>query len=275
MIKNELILCTGGGGSIGSELVRQLVVENPVYIIDNNETAFFDIYEELKQKGFNIKGKFGCIRDPKVFDDMVRDFGYPSLIFHAAAYKHVTPSAWSPREYVMTNILGTLNVLDFAKKNKIKVINISTDKVVHADSVMGATKKVAEIAVRDAGQISVRFGNVMGSRGSVIPIWQRQADMGEALTVTDERMERYMMSIPQACELLIKAAEIGQPGQILIMDMGERVNIFNLAHEIISKSNKNIEVKLIGVRPGETFVEELMTPEEREKAVKVDNFWII
>lgn len=271
----ELILCTGGAGSIGSELVRQLAENNLVYFIDNNETGFFNLHEELNQKGFDVKGHVGDIRDKNVFNRMVRLCGLPSKIFHTAALKHVTPSAWSREEYVSTNIGGTFNVLDFAEKHRIKVINISTDKVVNANSIMATTKKVAEVAVKDANQISVRFGNVLGSRGSVIEIWQKQINAGEPLTVTDENMTRYMMSISEACELVITASEIGEPGSIMVMDMGEKVNVLKLAQDILGKSGKDLGVKMIGMRQGETLTEKLMTEEEEKTCRKVGNFWLI
>ena len=179
-------------------------------------------------------------------------------------------------EYIKTNVLGTDNVLKFAKKCGTKMVNISTDKVVNPTSIMAATKKLAEIMVRDDGQVSVRFGNVLGSRGSVIPIWQRQLDNNESLKFTDERMMRYFMTIPEACRLVIKAAEIGEPGQILILDMGEPKSVYNLALEILKKSGKeHLGMEKIGIRPGEVLVEQLMTEEEKSRAIKIDDFWII
>lgn len=257
---------------MGSELVRQLVANNAVFFIDNNETAFFDLYEELKQKGFNIGGKIGDVRDRKVFDDIP----IPDIIFHAAALKHVTPSEWTPLEYVKTNIFGTDNAIDFAQKCGAKLVNISTDKTVNAESIMGLTKKIAERMVKNAGFVSVRFGNVLGSRGSVIPTWQAQLDRNEPLTITDERMKRYFMSIGEACKLVIKAAKIGEAGQILILDMGELKSVKELALEILKKSGKeSLGVKNIGIRPGETLEEKLMTDEEEKRAVKNGEFLII
>ena len=275
-IKNKQILVTGGAGSIGSELVRQLCKENAVYFIDNNETSLFDLYEDLKQSGFTVYARVGDIRDSKIFEEIYAEFR-PDLLYHSAALKHVTPSSWSPEEYISTNITGTLNVLKFAMKYKIRVINISTDKVVHSNSVMGATKKVAEIMTRDAHQVSVRFGNVMGSRGSVLSIWQKQIEEGRPLTVTDERMTRYMMTIPQACGLVIKAAEIGKDGEIFILKMGEQVNVLSLAHEILKKSGKDVGIKMIGSRPGETLDEKLYTQEEALSihTNETDEFFII
>lgn len=274
-MQNSKILVTGGAGSIGSEIVRQLSIDNDVYFIDNNETAFFDLYEELKQKNKRIFGRIGDVRDKNLFTSATYDFGSPDYIFHAAALKHVTPSGWSPMEYVKTNIEGTCNILDFAAKYESKLVNISTDKVINANSIMGATKKVAEIMVRNANQISVRFGNVMGSRGSVIPIWQRQIEAGEPLTITDEKMSRYMMTIPEAVNLVIKAAEEGKGGEIFILRMGEPVNILKLAQEILKKSGKDVGTKIIGIREGETLDEKLMTEEEASSAILTDNFYIL
>lgn len=271
-MQNKKILVTGGAGSIGSELVRQLAPKNEVYILDINETAFFDLHEELNQAGIKIRGRVGDVRDERTMDNLIKDWDY---IFNCAALKHVTPSSWCPEEYIRTNILGTLNVLSLAKKSGARLVNVSTDKVVNANSVMGATKKVAEIIVKDAGEVSVRFGNVMGSRGSVIPIWQRQMEKGLPLTVTDPRMERFMMTIPEACELIIKAGELGQPGEIYILDMGEPVNVLKLAQEILNKSGKPEDIKLIGIRPGETLKEKLMTDSEEALAKKEGDFWII
>ena len=281
-MENRFILVTGVG-SIGSELVKQLAPKNNVYIIDNDETAFFDLYEELQNENIKISGKIGDIRDESVFDGIEKEFAYPGslnrlpdTIFHCAALKHVTPSEWYPMEYIKTNVIGTHNVLRFAKSyNCPHFVNISTDKVIQAESIMGITKKLAEKMVKNAGYISVRFGNVMGSRGSVLPIWQKQIDTNKPLTVTDEKMERFMMSIPEACELVIKAAEIGEGGQILVMDMGKQINILELAKEIIAKSGRDIPIKTIGIRKGESITEKLMTEEEERSATRKDNFWIL
>ena len=276
MIEGKKILVPGGAGSIGSELVRQLAPSNEVYILDMNETAFFDLYEELRLKGLNVKGRVGNIKAHSTVDDVIYDFK-PDLIMNAAAYKHVAPMEWTPMEAVQSNIIGTYNLLKYAKKYNVpKFVNISTDKVVHANSIMGSTKKVAEIMVKNAGGVSVRFGNVLGSRGSVIPFWQGQMDRNEPLTITDQRMMRYFMTIPEACSLVIKAAEIGEPGQVLIMDMGELKSVYDLALEILKKSGKeSLGIRTIGIRPGETLEEKLMTEEELARAKKIDNFWVI
>ena len=257
------ILVTGGAGSIGSELVRQLVKDNDVFVLDINETAMFDLVEEL-----GIKGRVGDVRDPIVLE------GQYDVICHAAALKHVTPNEQEPIEAVKTNIIGTHNVIQFAKRTGAKLINISTDKVVLGESIMGLTKKIAEKMVRNAGYTSVRFGNVLGSRGAVIPIWQKQLDENRPITVTDGRMMRYMMTIPEAVELVIEASKLPQ-GKIVILDMGEPVNVLHLAQEILGKSGKDVGIKEIGMRPGETLTEELMTPEERARAEKIGKFYVL
>ena len=278
MIKNKRILVTGGGGSIGSELVRQLALNNKVFILDQNETATFDLREELKQKGHWVHSRTGDIRDLSVVQDVFEDFK-PQYIFHCAALKHVTPNEEYPLEAIQTNIIGTWNVVSEAKKWECleKLVYISTDKVINSNSIMGATKKVGEIMVKNQGKkfIVVRFGNVLGSRGSVIPLWQAQIDRGEDLTVTHKDMTRFFMTIPQACELVVEAAEQGKGGEIFILDMGEPVNILGLAQKIIEESGKKIGLKMIGVRPGETLTEKLMTEEEEKQAVKVGKFLII
>ena len=277
-IKHKRILVTGGAGSIGSELVRQLCKKNKVFILDNNETGTFDLIEELKLKGHWVHGRIGDIRDKDTIKDVMSDFK-PQIIFHAAAYKHVTPSQWYPEEYVSTNINGTLNLIREAKRWECfeKFIFISTDKVVNATNVMGMTKKCAEGIVTSMGKgfVAVRFGNVLGSRGSVIPIWQQQIDRNEPLTVTDERMERYMMTIPEACELVIWAARLGKGGEVYVMDMGKPVNVLSLAKQILEKSGKTLGIKMIGLRQGETLDEKLMTKDEEARAVKEGNFYVI
>lgn len=273
-MENKFILVTGAG-SIGSELIRQLCVKNKVFILDHDETAFFDLYEELKQKGFDVCGKIGDIRDENVFDDIKDKNGYPDMIFHCAALKHVTPSEWNTIEYVKTNILGTANILDFAVREGIPLINISTDKVVNAENIMGLTKKIAEKMVKRERRNSVRFGNVMGSRGSVLPIWQAQIDKNESLTITDSRMERYMMTIPQAVELVIEASKMPQDGRIVILDMGQPIKIKELAEAILKASGKDLGIKEIGIRPGETLTERLMTEDEEKRATKEGKFWVI
>jgi len=266
---NKKIYIFGGAGSIGSELVRQLADKNEIIVFDIDETRMFDLVEELRLEGKNVRGFVIDVRDTSSF------FGKPDIIINAAARKHVTPMEDTPMEAVSVNIRGTHNLLVFAARTGAKLINISTDKVVNADSIMGATKKVAELMVKNASQISVRFGNVLGSRGSVLPIWQKQIDEGKPLTVTDGKMTRYMMTIEEACGLIIEAAETGKPKSIYILDMGQPVNVLELAKDILKKSGKDLDIKMIGSRSGEKLTEKLMTAEELKVAVKKGKFYII
>lgn len=277
MIKGKRILVTGGAGSIGSELVRQLREENRVFILDSNETGVVELTEETKGKTL-VHGRVGDIRDEKTVEDVFSDFK-PQIVFHAAALKHVSPAESYPREYVYTNIIGTLNVIEYAKKWECleKFVFISTDKAVQSSSVMGATKRVGEIITKNQGKgfVVVRFGNVLGSRGSVIPLWQKAIDEGSNLRVTDERMTRYMMTIQQAVDLVIQASQLGKGGEIFILDMGEKINVLELAKGILASSNKPSKIEMIGIRPGEQLTEKLMFEEEERLAVKKNKFYVI
>jgi FlaA1/EpsC-like NDP-sugar epimerase len=273
MIKGKRILITGAAGSIGSELVRQLSKNNSVYGLDFNESGLADLMEEIK---FN--GRVGDVRNETTVRDVFSDFK-PQIVFHAAAYKHVTAMELTPREAVETNIIGTLNLIEYAKRWECveKFVFISTDKAVQSSSIMGATKRVSEIITRNQGKgfIVVRFGNVLGSRGSVIPIWERAIDKGEAIKVTDERMTRYMMTIEEAVDLVIQASEIGRGGEIICLDMGNKVNILDLAKRIVKETRTDIPIEIIGPRPGEQLTERLMSEEEEATAIKKDKFYIL
>lgn len=277
-LQNKRILVTGGAGSIGTELVRQLAPKNKVFILDSNESAAYALREEIKAKGIWIHSRTGDVRNKETIADVFSDFK-PEVIFHAAALKHVTPNEEYPEEAKLTNIDGTMNLIKEAKRWECveKFVFISTDKAVNPTSVMGATKQFCEVITRAQGKgfVVVRFGNVLGSRGSVIPIWQKQIDAGEPVTVTDVMAERYMMTIPQAVSLVIEAAIQGQGGEIMIMDMGERINVHGLALDILKKAGRKAEVNVIGLRSGEKLCEELMTSDEKAAAKKVGNFWII
>lgn len=278
MIKNRRILITGFAGSIGNELTRQLVRHNKVYGIDTNETGVVDLIEELKQEGHWIEGRVGDIRDERTLDDVFSDFK-PQIIFHAAALKHVSEGEKVPREYINTNIIGTLNLIEHAKKWECleKFVFISTDKAVQSASIMGATKRVGEIIVRNQGKgfLAVRFGNVLGSRGSVIPLWQSAIDQGKSIKVTDKRMTRYMMTIPDAVRLVITAAEAGKGGEIFCLEMGKKVNIYDLAVKLVRDAQIDTPIEIIGVRPGEQLTEKLMFDEESAVAERVGDFYII
>lgn len=270
-MEGKNILVFGGAGSIGEELVRQLSVSNAVYVFDIDETRFFNLVEELRQDGREVYGRVGNVRDQDSVNEAYAS-AKPDVVFIASALKHVTPNEQYPEEAVRTNVLGTINILKTAKKLKIpKLIYISTDKVVNANCVMGVTKRLGELIVRNAGYTAVRFGNVMHSRGSVLEIWGRQIAAGEPITITDPDAERYMMSIPDACKLLIRAMHYGKAGEILIMDMGKRVRIGDLAKKFAPKH----PTRLIGLRPGESLLEELMTDSERKTAKKDGNFWVL
>ena len=273
MIKDKRILVTGGAGSIGSELVRQLARDNKVFILDFDEAAF-SLSEELKQEGFWVEARIGDIRDKETVRDLFEDFK-PQYVFHAAAYKNVSPMETYPLEAIDTNILGTHNLIFEAKRWECleKFVFISTDKVVNAHSIMGITKLCAEGLVRRAGEkfVAVRFGNVLGSKGSVLEIWKRQHARGKPLTITDERMARYMMTIPEACALVITAAEYGRGGEVFILNMGKPKNIMDLKNELYPEYPH----LFIGIRPGETLEENLMTDEEKKVAIQEGNFFII
>lgn len=268
------VLITGMGGSIGSELARQLAPNHKIFGIDINETAIYQVREELKRKGHWVHSRTGDIRNPNTLRDVFEDFK-PEIVYHAGALKNVTPSEEYPSEAIETNIIGTQNVIQEAKRWECleKFVFISTDKVVNAHCIMGITKKCAEGLVTRAGEkfVAVRFGNVLGSSGSVLEIWKKQHDAGEPLTITDPNMMRYTMSIPEAVALVIKAGELGKNGEIFIMDMGEPRNILELKQTYYPTD----EMVIIGTRPGETLEEKLMTVEEMERAIKKDNFFII
>lgn len=264
-MKNKRILITGIAGSIGSELAKQLGKYNKIYGIDNNESGLFETLQG------NVKGRVGDIKDELTVRDVFSDFK-PQIVFHAAAYKHVPLMEGQSLEAIRTNVLGLQNVLHFSKVYPVeKFVFISTDKAVNADNIMGATKRLGEIMVKNSGKgyVVVRFGNVMGSRGSLLPIWEREYREGKPLSITDIRMTRYFMSIPQACKLVIEAAKEDQG--LMIMDMGKPKAIIELKEELYP----GYRVKIIGIRPGEKLAESLMSTEEELKAVKKGRFYVI
>lgn len=272
-IQNKRVLCVGGAGSIGAELVRQLCVDNKVYVFDNDETRTYDLAEELTQQGYWVHYHIGDIRDKETVKDVFSDFK-PEIIINAAALKHVSPSQIYPREYVLTNILGNLNLIEEAKKWECveKFVFISTDKVVNDDkSVMGATKMCSETITIALGFTSVRFGNVLSSRGSLLEIWDRQFKAGQPLTITDPDMTRYFMSIPDACKLVIKALVDAVGGSIYLIDMGEKKRIIDFKEELYP----GYPFKIIGKRPGEVLTEDIMSSDEKARAVKKDEFYVI
>ena len=276
MIKNKRILVTGGAGSIGSELVRQLAPHNKVFILDISENAY-GLSQELVGLGYWVHPRVGDVRNRDTIKDLFEDFK-PQLVFHAAAYKEVGPMELYPREAIDTNIVGTANIIHEASRWECleKFVNISTDKVVNSRSIMGQSKKFAETMVSNQGKkfVSVRFGNVINSRGSLIPIWQKQVDGGKPITVTDIKMERYFMTISDAVKLVIRAAEKGVGGEIFCLEMGKKININELATRLI-KEMQGGEIKVVGIRDGETLTEDIMTEEEKRTATKDGEFFII
>lgn len=274
MIKGKRILITGMGGSIGSELARQLAPQNKIFGIDINETAVYRVREELKQKGYWVHSRTGDMRNRATLSDVFEDFK-PQIVYHCAALKNVTPSEEYPREAIDTNILGTDNVIAEAKRWECleKFVFISTDKVVNAKCIMGITKKCAEGLVTRAGEkfVAVRFGNVLHSSGSVLEIWQKQHNAKQPLTVTDPKMTRYTMTIPEAVSLVIKAGEKGKNGQVWIMDMGEPKTILEMKRLFFPKDKYIV----IGSRPGEAMEEKIMSQEEILVAKKKGAFYVI
>ncbi len=271
-MKNKRILITGAAGSVGSELVRQLYKQNKIYGVDINESDLF-----LLSQDTGIPIRVADIREKDTVRDIFSDYK-PQIVFHAAAYKHVAPMEYVPLEAIKTNILGLYNVLYYSKIYQAeKFVFISTDKAINSTSIMGATKRVGEIMVKNQGKgyVVVRFGNVLGSRGSVIPIWQNQIEEKRPLTITDEKMERYFMTMAEAVKLVLKGAEIGEGGEIIVFEMGKRINILELAQKIIKESEQDIPIKIIGRKAGEQLKEELMSEEEKRLVVKKGEFWII
>src|SRR3990167_5542882 len=272
MIKNKRILITGMAGTIGSELARQLYRKNKVYGLDINEMGLHALKTEL-----GIPVRVGDIKNKETLRNVFEDFK-PQYVFHAAAYKSVDMMEYVPEEAISTNVQGTQNVLEAAKIHEIeKFVYISTDKVVNAKSIMGKTKSLGETMTVNSGKgyVAVRFGNVLGSRGSLIEIWQRQINEGQPLTITDPDMTRYFMTIPEACSLVLEAAKIGKGGEVICFEMGRPVSILQLAQEIIGKLGRDIPIKIIGNRGGETLEEKLMSEEEAGSAKKVGKFYII
>ena len=272
-MKNKRILIAGGAGSIGSELVRQLSPHNKIFILDISENAY-GLSQEMSQSGYWVRPRVGDIKNKDTVQDLFEDFK-PQIVINCAAYKEVSPLEMYPREAIDTNVIGNEILLHEAKRWECleKFIYISTDKAVSSNSVMGATKRLSEIMTINQGHTVVRFGNVMGSRGSLIPIWQNQHNQNKPLTVTDEQMERYMMTIPEACQLVIKAMDESTGKEIYIMKMGKKWNILDLALDITKKTKQEIDI--IGILPGETLTENLMFEEEKLRATEQENFYVI
>ena len=275
-VKDKVIMVTGGGGSIGSELCRQLVSHKPkqLIIFDIYENNAYDIQQELKinYPDANVVTLIGSIRNVSRLESVFAQYK-PDIVYHAAAHKHVPLMEVSPDEAVKNNVVGTWNVARMADKYGVKkFVMISTDKAVNPTNVMGATKRICEMIVQTYNEISktdfvaVRFGNVLGSNGSVIPLFKRQIEAGGPVTVTDPNIIRYFMTIPEAVSLVLQAGAYAKGGEIFILDMGEPVKIDDLAKNLIRlsgyKLGVNMEIKYTGLRPGEKLYEELLMKEE-------------
>lgn len=275
-IMDRTILITGAGGSIGSELVRQIAKFHPrqILLLGNGENSIYTILEEVSSKKDNIK-YIPVIADVQNRERMFEVFSKyrPDIVYHAAAHKHVPMMEYNPREAVKNNIVGTKNTAEAACRFKAKkFVMISTDKAVNPPNVMGATKRMAEMIVQALNKnceettlVAVRFGNVLGSRGSVIPKFKQQILAGGPVTVTDERMTRYFMTIPEASRLVIQAGTIAAGGEVFVLDMGEPMKITDLAKNMIRLSGfteDDIEINYIGLRPGEKLYEELLSEDE-------------
>lgn len=276
-IEGEVVLVTGGGGSIGSELCRQIATHNPkqLIILDIYENNAYDIEQELKRKypSLNLIALIASIRDKGKMEDVFEKYR-PDIVFNAAAHKHVPLMETSPNEAVKNNVFGTLNVARCADEHKVKTfVQISTDKAVNPTNIMGATKRICEMIIQTIGRnskntkfVAVRFGNVLGSNGSVIPLFEKQIAEGGPVTVTHKDIIRYFMTIPEAVSLVLQAGAYASGGQIFVLDMGEPVKIYDLAYNLIKLSglepNVDIEIKCTGLRPGEKLYEERLMDEE-------------
>lgn len=274
-LRDQVVLISGAAGSIGSEIVRQLSFFQcaKLVLIDQAESALYDLQQELKQKGItNFEPIVADVRNLERMKIIFKDFK-PDIIFHAAAYKHVPLMEANPCEAVKINVLGTRNLANLAVKYLVKkFVFVSTDKAVNPTNVMGATKRVAEMYLKciqadsQTKFITTRFGNVLGSNGSVIPLFKRQLNEGGPLTVTHPEVTRYFMTIPEASQLVIEAATMGEGGEIFIFDMGESVKIIDLAKKMITLSGLNypqdIQIQFVGLRPGEKLYEELLANNE-------------
>ena len=274
-VLDKVVMVTGAAGSIGSEICRQLFQYQPAKIImlDQAESPMYDLQFELRNndpyKKYIDKMEFviANVKDQRRMEEVFSTF-HPQVIYHAAAYKHVPFMEENPYEAIFVNVFGTKNLADLAIKYKAqKFVMISTDKAVNPTNVMGATKRMAEIYIQsrqsDTRFVTTRFGNVLGSNGSVIPLFKKQLAAGGPLTVTHKDIIRYFMTIPEACSLVLEAGAMGEGGDIFVFDMGKPVRIYGLAQKMIQLSGlHNIEIKEIGLRPGEKLYEELLATKE-------------
>lgn len=277
LLNGQIILVTGAGGSIGSEICRQIALANPskLLLLGHGENSIFEIEQELRGKFKNLNNNIipliADMRDGARINYLINRYK-PKIIFHAAAHKHVPLMETNLVEAITNNVLGIKNILDAATKNNVEsLVYISTDKAVDPPNVMGATKRLAELIIKGYYKtsktrlIAVRFGNVLGSRGSVVHTFKRQILDGGPITVTDPEIERFFMTIPEAVQLVLQAFEMGKGGEIFVLNMGSRIKIVDLAKDMIRLSGNDeyeIGIKFTGLRPGEKMIEELYTNSE-------------
>ena len=278
-LRGKRVMVTGAGGSIGSELVRQICRFAPaeMILLGHGENSIYQLERELDQgfRGIRYHGVIAAVQNLERLDYVFRRYR-PEVVFHTAAHKHVPLMELNPEEAVFNNVIGSRNVVQLSLKHDVgQVVNVSTDKAVNASSVMGASKRLVELIVEDASRsarrgqvfVSVRFGNVLGSRGSVVALFQEQIRAGGPVTVTHPDMRRYFMTVPEAAQLVLQASMQGRNGEIYILDMGEPVSVLDLARDLIRLSGYEAEVDIpivfTGIRPGEKLFEELMTEDEK------------
>ncbi len=287
-LHDEVVLVTGGGGSIGSELCRQIAQQEPkmLLILDIYENNAYDLQQELKRKypELNQEVIIASVRERARMESIFEKYR-PGVVFHAAAHKHVPLMEKNPSEAVKNNVFGTLNTAECADKFGAKrFVLISTDKAVNPTNIMGATKRIAEMIIQAMDKhsktefVAVRFGNVLGSNGSVIPLFKKQIESGGPVTVTHPEINRYFMTIPEAVQLVIQAGAMAKGGEIFILDMGQPVKIADLAKDLIRLSGLepgiDIEIKYTGLRPGEKLYEELLLKEEGLTATRHEKIFI-
>lgn len=288
-LEGEVVLITGAGGSIGSELCRQIAKFKPkkMLIFDIYENNAFDLQNELSRtfkNKLNFEVIIGSVRDKPRLEEVFAKYR-PRVVFHAAAHKHVPLMEANPIEAIKNNIFGTLNVAQCADEFNVKrFVMISTDKAVNPTNVMGATKRMAEMIIQTLDKqsktefVAVRFGNVLGSNGSALPLFKKQIDAGGPITVTHPDITRFFMTIPEASRLIIQAGALAKGGEIFILDMGKPIKIVDLVKDLIRlsgyKQDRDIEIEFIGLRPGEKLHEELLLSEEGVKNTRHESIFV-
>lgn len=287
-LEDKIVLVTGGGGSIGSELCRQIILYKPkqLIILDNYENNIYEIENELRfmNNKLNLIPVIANIREKDRIEEIFHQYR-PDVVFHAAAHKHVPLMEGNPGEAIKNNIFGTLNLAESSAKFGVKrFVLISTDKAVNPTSIMGATKRVAEMIIQALDKcsktefVAVRFGNVLGSNGSVIPLFKKQIERGGPVTITHPDVKRFFMTVPEAVQLVIQAGAMAKGGEIFVLDMGKQIKIYDLAKKLIELSgfepNSDIEIQFTGLRPGEKMYEELILEEEGLRTTQNNKIFI-